>query len=269
MTHDNSQRWQFWVDRGGTFTDVIGRRPLADGGFTLLTHKLLSENPESYADAAVAGMRHLLGLGVHVPITPEQVECVKMGTTVATNALLERRGVPTLLLVNRGFADLLRIGDQHRPDLFALRIDKPDPLEQRVLEVGGRLAADGTELEPLQCDGVLAEQLRQALLALGVVETLTVPPRGDATDAANARLRRQQTVWVLEQVTAAVLKIARAPASAADGSAALKCCVRLLQFFAASPADAALRPRPGAGARQRASSRTGPWQPSAAWPSSA
>ena len=86
MTHDNSQRWQFWIDRGGTFTDVIGRRPEPDGSFTLVTHKLLSDNPEQYRDAAVAGIRHLLGLKPGQPVTPEQVACVKMGTTVATNA---------------------------------------------------------------------------------------------------------------------------------------------------------------------------------------
>ena len=87
-TPDTPSRWQFWIDRGGTFTDIVGKRP--DG--TLVTHKLLSENPEHYRDAAVAGIRHLLGLKVGEPVTPEQVECVKMGTTVATNALLERKG---------------------------------------------------------------------------------------------------------------------------------------------------------------------------------
>ncbi|MEO7937759.1 MAG: hydantoinase/oxoprolinase N-terminal domain-containing protein, partial [Burkholderiaceae bacterium] len=94
-------RWQFWIDRGGTFTDVVGRRP--DG--SLVTHKLLSENPEQYKDAAVAGIRHLLGLRSDQPVTPDLVECVKMGTTVATNALLERKGEPTLLVTTRGFRD--------------------------------------------------------------------------------------------------------------------------------------------------------------------
>ncbi|HTH10231.1 MAG TPA: hydantoinase/oxoprolinase N-terminal domain-containing protein, partial [Acidovorax sp.] len=91
---DSTPRWQFWIDRGGTFTDVVGKRP--DG--TLVTHKLLSENPEQYKDAAVAGIRHLLGLAPGEPVTPDLVECVKMGTTVATNALLERKGEPTLLI---------------------------------------------------------------------------------------------------------------------------------------------------------------------------
>src|SRR3954467_4507608 len=104
-------RWQFWIDRGGTFTDVVGRRP--DG--SLVTHKLLSDNPEPYRDAAGAGIRHLLGLGRDEPIRPELVECVKMGTTVATNALLERKGEPTLLVTTRGFRDALRIAYQNRP----------------------------------------------------------------------------------------------------------------------------------------------------------
>ena len=96
-------RWQFWIDRGGTFTDIVARKPLADGGFTLVTHKLLSENPEQYRDAAVAGIRHLLGLKAGEPVTPALVECVKMGTTVATNALLERKGDRTLLVTTQGW----------------------------------------------------------------------------------------------------------------------------------------------------------------------
>ncbi|MCW0134286.1 hydantoinase/oxoprolinase N-terminal domain-containing protein, partial [Burkholderia pseudomallei] len=104
-------RWQFWIDRGGTFTDIVARRP--DG--TLVTHKLLSENPEQYRDAAVAGIRHLLGLAAGEPITPERVEMVKMGTTVATNALLERKGERTALATTRGLRDVLRIAYQNRP----------------------------------------------------------------------------------------------------------------------------------------------------------
>ena len=121
-------RWQFWIDRGGTFTDVVGRRP--DG--RLVTHKLLSDNPGHYRDAAVAGMRHLLELAPDAPITPELVECVKMGTTVATNALLERRGEPTLLVITRGFADALRIGYQERPRLFDRHIVLPELLYARA-----------------------------------------------------------------------------------------------------------------------------------------
>src|SRR5436190_4522522 len=101
-----NSRWDFWIDRGGTFTDVIGRRP--DG--TLVTHKLLSEHPQAYRDAAVQGMRELMGIAAHKPIPPDLVGAVKMGTTVATNALLERKGERTLLVTTRGFGDALKIG---------------------------------------------------------------------------------------------------------------------------------------------------------------
>jgi 5-oxoprolinase (ATP-hydrolysing) len=140
------QRWQFWIDRGGTFTDVIGRRP--DG--SLVTHKLLSENAEQYADAAVAGIRHLLGLAPREPITPEQVECVKMGTTVATNALLERKGEPTLLVITQGFRDALRIAYQERPRLFDRHIVLPELLYSRVIEASERVGAEGTVVQPLE-----------------------------------------------------------------------------------------------------------------------
>jgi 5-oxoprolinase (ATP-hydrolysing) len=130
-------RWQFWIDRGGTFTDVVGKRP--DG--RLVTHKLLSDNPEQYRDAAVAGIRHLLGLLPGEPVTPQEVECVKMGTTVATNALLERKGEPTLLVTTRGFRDALRIAYQNRPRLFDRRIVLPELLYSRVIEAGARRRA--------------------------------------------------------------------------------------------------------------------------------
>jgi 5-oxoprolinase (ATP-hydrolysing) len=109
-------RWEFWIDRGGTFTDVVGKRP--DG--TLVAHKLLSENPGRYRDAAVAGIRHVLGLNNDEPITPALVSSVKMGTTVATNALLERTGEPTLLVTTEGFRDALRIAYQERPRIFRI-----------------------------------------------------------------------------------------------------------------------------------------------------
>ncbi|WP_395691989.1 hydantoinase B/oxoprolinase family protein [Piscinibacter sp.] len=145
-------RWQFWIDRGGTFTDVVGKRPNADGSYTLVTHKLLSENPEQYRDAAVAGMRHLLGLAAGEPITPDLVECVKMGTTVATNALLERKGERTALFITRGFADALRIAYQDRPRLFDRHIVLPELLYKRVIEAQERVGADGAVIEPLDED---------------------------------------------------------------------------------------------------------------------
>ncbi|MFZ9374511.1 MAG: hydantoinase/oxoprolinase family protein, partial [Burkholderiaceae bacterium] len=141
----SSRRWQFWIDRGGTFTDVVARRP--DGA--LLTHKLLSDNPGRYRDAAVAGIRHLLGLAPDAPVPADQVECVKMGTTVATNALLERKGEPTLLVTTRGFRDALRIAYQNRPRLFDRHIVLPELLYSRVIEAGERVAADGEVLQAL------------------------------------------------------------------------------------------------------------------------
>ena len=148
----NSDRWQFWIDRGGTFTDIVGRRP--DGGF--VTHKLLSENPERYPDAALQGIRELLGLAGGALIPGERIEAVKMGTTVATNALLERKGDRTLLLITRGFADALRIGYQARPDIFARRIELPELLYERVAEVEERVRADGTVETPLDEAGARA-----------------------------------------------------------------------------------------------------------------
>src|SRR3954467_8012353 len=138
-------QWDFWIDRGGTFTDVVGRRP--DG--TLTAHKLLSENPEAYRDAAVQGIRDLLGLGKDEPIHAARVGAVKMGTTVATNALLERKGDRTLLVTTKGFRDALRIGYQARPKIFAKQIIKPEMLFERVVEVDERVRADGrVESEP-------------------------------------------------------------------------------------------------------------------------
>ncbi|MCX4879392.1 hydantoinase B/oxoprolinase family protein [Streptomyces sp. NBC_00847] len=154
--------WQFWVDRGGTFTDIVARRP--DG--RLLTHKLLSENPARYSDAAVAGVRELLA-GSQDP-----VEAVRMGTTVATNALLERKGERTLLVVTRGFRDALRIAYQNRPHIFARRIDLPKLLHERVVEVDERIAADGTVLRAPDLDaltGPLQEAYDDGLRAVAVV----------------------------------------------------------------------------------------------------
>jgi len=138
-------RWQFWIDRGGTFTDVVGKRP--DG--SLVTLKLLSEHPEQYRDAAVEGIRRLLGLARGAPITAATVESVKMGTTVATNALLERKGEPTLLVTTRGFRDALRIAYQDRPRLFDRRIVLPELLYRRVAEADERMSALGDVVRAL------------------------------------------------------------------------------------------------------------------------
>ena len=149
--------WQFWIDRGGTFTDIVAVRP--DG--STVTHKLLSENPRRYADAAIQGIRDLLDVDDGDPMPSELIDAVKMGTTVATNALLERQGDPTVLVTTRGFADALRIGYQHRPDLFALDIVLPEMLYTQVVEVDERVAADGKILVELDSDAA-----RHALAAI-------------------------------------------------------------------------------------------------------
>jgi 5-oxoprolinase (ATP-hydrolysing) len=151
-------RWQFWIDRGGTFTDVVARCPNGE----MIVHKLLSENPDRYSDAPIQGMRNILGIPADAPIPSEQIEAVKMGTTVATNALLERKGDRTLLLITKGFRDALRIGYQNRPDIFARHIILPEMLYERVIEVEERYTADGEVLTPLQIDESLIESLQSA-----------------------------------------------------------------------------------------------------------
>src|SRR5690349_23526281 len=137
--------WQFWIDRGGTFTDIVARTP--DG--QLVTHKLLSENPEQYRDAAVAGIRHLMKAAPGTALPVAAIEAVKMGTTVATNALLERKGERTALAITRGFRDALRIAYQNRPRLFDRRIVLPELLYRRVIEIDERVSATGDVLAPL------------------------------------------------------------------------------------------------------------------------
>ncbi len=157
MSEIGSSRWQFWIDRGGTFTDIVGKRP--DGSLTTL--KLLSENPEQYRDAAVAGIRELLGLRAGEPITPDRVESVKMGTTVATNALLERKGEPTLLVITKGFRDALRIAYQDRPRLFERHIVLPELLYSKVIEADERVGASGEMVQALD-QGKLRDDLAAA-----------------------------------------------------------------------------------------------------------
>ena len=149
--------WEFWIDRGGTFTDVVARRP--DG--RLAVRKLLSEDPGRYEDAVLAGIRGLLGVPPGQPIPPGQIGSVRLGTTVATNALLERRGEPTVLVITRGFRDALRIGYQNRPRIFARQIVLPEVLYQRVIEVSERVSADGEVIEPLD-EEAAARDLRAA-----------------------------------------------------------------------------------------------------------
>jgi 5-oxoprolinase (ATP-hydrolysing) len=163
-----AQAWDFWIDRGGTFTDVVGRKP--DGKLT--AHKLLSENPEAYRDAAVQGIRDLLGLKKGEAIPAGRVGAVKMGTTVATNALLERKGDRTLLVTTKGFRDALRVGYQNRPKIFAKHIIKPEMLFERVIEVDERVRADSTvekapDLEAVRSE--LEEALSDGIKAVAIV----------------------------------------------------------------------------------------------------
>ena len=187
MNPASSDRWQFWIDRGGTFTDVVGRRP--DGSITTL--KLLSENPEQYRDAAVAGIRRLLGLNAGEPITPERVESVKMGTTVATNALLERKGEPTLLVITKGFRDALRIAYQDRPRLFERHIVLPELLYTKVVEADERVGANGEVVQALD-EASLRRDL-DAAFASGIASVAIVFMHGwrfTAHEATAERLAR-------------------------------------------------------------------------------
>jgi 5-oxoprolinase (ATP-hydrolysing) len=192
MTTPTPSRWQFWIDRGGTFTDVVGRAPSG----RLHTLKLLSENPEQYRDAAVEGIHRLLrqhtGLAPGAPITPQQVECVKMGTTVATNALLERKGDRTLLITTRGFKDALRIAYQARPRLFDRHIVLPELLYERVIEAQERVGAQGEVLQPLD-EAHLRERLWAAFDA-GIRAAAVVFMHGyrfTAHEQAAARIARE------------------------------------------------------------------------------
>jgi 5-oxoprolinase (ATP-hydrolysing) len=160
--------WQFWIDRGGTFTDIVARRP--DGA--LVTHKLLSENPERYNDAAVQGIRELLGVAPGAAMPAEAIEAVKMGTTVATNALLERKGERTALVITRGFKDALRIGYQNRPKLFVRRIELPSLLYERAIEVDERIGARGEvvrPLDPANAESELREAFDDGIRAVAIV----------------------------------------------------------------------------------------------------
>ncbi len=153
----NQNPWEFWIDRGGTFTDIVAKRP--DG--QLVIHKVLSENPDRYSDAPCQGIREILGIPTDEPIPGELISAVKMGTTVATNALLERKGDRTVLVITKGFRDALRIGYQNRPDIFAREIVLPEMLYEQAIEVAERYNAHGEELQPVN-EAPLIAQLQQA-----------------------------------------------------------------------------------------------------------
>ena len=185
---ERAAAWQFWIDRGGTFTDVVARAP--DGGIRV--HKLLSDNPEQYEDAALEGIRQLLRLRAHEPIPAGAIDAVKMGTTVATNALLERRGERTALAITAGLGDALRIGYQHRPDIFARHIVLPEMLYTDVVEIGERVRADGAVERPLELGRArrdLAASLARGTRALAIV--LMHGYRHHAHELALAELARE------------------------------------------------------------------------------
>jgi 5-oxoprolinase (ATP-hydrolysing) len=208
--------WQFWIDRGGTFTDIVARRP--DGA--LVTHKLLSENPEHYVDAAVAGIRHLLGTAPGAPLPAAAIEAVKMGTTVATNALLERKGEPTALAITRGFRDALRIAYQNRPRLFDRHIVLPELLYGRVIEIDERIGAHGDVVQPL--DEEAARLALQAAYDAGLRSLAIVFMHGyrhTQHEAAVARIARAigfAQVSVSHEVSPLMKLVARGDTTVVD-----------------------------------------------------
>ncbi|MGH8526844.1 MAG: hydantoinase/oxoprolinase N-terminal domain-containing protein, partial [Gammaproteobacteria bacterium] len=189
-------RWQFWIDRGGTFTDIVARSPNG----RLFTHKLLSENPGRYSDAALAGIRYFLGLRHDAPIPSERIEAVKMGTTVATNALLERKGEPTLLVVTKGFRDALRIGYQNRPDIFARHIIMPEMLYADVIEVRERVGARGQVFVPLDLEG--AENELRVAFARGLRAVAIVFMHGYRYPANERQVAQAARVIGFTQISA-------------------------------------------------------------------
>ena len=216
MGRTEDGKWQFWIDRGGTFTDIVGRRP--DGN--LVTAKLLSENPEQYTDAAVEGIRRLLGLAPGEAISAARVEAVKMGTTVATNALLERKGEPLLLATTRGFRDALRIAYQNRPRLFDRKIVLPELLYREVYELDERVAADGSLLRPLDEDQArkgLAAAFQRGIRSIAIV--LMHGYRYPAHEARVAEIAREigfTQVSVSHQVSPLIRFVARGDTTVVD-----------------------------------------------------
>ena len=255
----HSQVWDFWIDRGGTFTDIVGRRP--DG--RLIAHKLLSENPEAYRDAAVQGMRDLLGLKKGEAIPAGKVGAVKMGTTVATNALLERKGERTLLVTTKGFRDALRIGYQARPKIFARHIIKPDMLFERVIEVDERVRADGTvEREP---DLAIARRELEAAKADGIEAVAIVfmhayrYPQHEQRVAALAREVAFRQVSVSHEVSPLIKLVGRGDTTVVDAylSPILRRYVATVAEEMASTDPRALHLSPLAGRGRPSEARSG------------
>ena len=207
--------WKFWIDRGGTFTDVVARAP--DGA--LQTRKILSVNPEQYADAAVEGIRRILGVASG-PLPSGLVEDVRMGTTVATNALLERKGEPTLLAITKGFGDALRIGWQARPELFVRNIILNDQLYDRVIEIEERMRADGAIDRPLNEDQARSDLAAAHAAGLRAVAIVLVHGwRFTAHEVRLAQIAREvgfEQVSVSHEVGALIKLIGRGDTTVAD-----------------------------------------------------
>ncbi|MGD8325668.1 MAG: hydantoinase B/oxoprolinase family protein [Sphingomonadales bacterium] len=163
----NEKKWQFWIDRGGTFTDIVAQPPSGP----LISAKFLSEDPKRYDDAAIAGIRHIMGAAHDAPFPSQDAEIIRMGTTVATNALLEHQGAKTALVITEGFEDALAIGTQHRPKLFALHIEKPTLIYSQVISVKERIKADGSITQPLDLEhtrAVLEQALEDGIQSLAI-----------------------------------------------------------------------------------------------------
>lgn len=212
----DGRQWQFWIDRGGTFTDIVARRP--DGA--LVVHKLLSDNPERYPDAAVHGIRELLGLASGAAIPPGTIEAVKMGTTVATNALLERRGERTALAITRGFADALRIAYQNRPHLFVRRIELPTLLYERVVEIDERIGAQGEVVRPLDLEAARAAFARLHADGIGALAIVLMHgyrhTRHEQALAALARAMGFAQVSVSHEVSPLMKLVSRGDTTVVD-----------------------------------------------------
>ena len=241
--------WEFWIDRGGTFTDVVGRRP--DG--TLAAHKLLSENPEAYRDAAVQGIRDLIGLKPGEAIPPGLIGAIKMGTTVATNALLERKGGRTLLVTTKGFRDALKIGYQARPKIFARHIIKPDMLFERVVEVTERVRADGAvetapDLAAVRGDFERARQDGIEAVAIVFMHSYHYPEHEQQV-AALARGMGFRQVSVSHEVSPLIKLVGRGDTTVVD--AYLSPILR--RYVADVAEELASSPPPGGGRSARAS----------------
>jgi 5-oxoprolinase (ATP-hydrolysing) len=238
--------WQFFIDRGGTFTDIVARSP--DG--RLLTHKLLSEDPEAYADAAIAGIADLIGVPRGEPLPVAAITSVKMGTTVATNALLERKGDPVLLIVSEGFRDALEIGYQARPKIFARRVEKPSMLYAKVVEVPERVRADGSIETPLDA-GALITALREAhaqgitSVAIAFMHSYAYPEHEIAAAEA-ARLAGFTQISASHEVSPLVKFVGRGDTAVVDAYLSPLLRRYVDRIAAALAANSPLPPRGGA-----------------------